>query len=60
MPKKFLLIRTACLMEDEGRDDFLGIFPTKEAAIAYAKKHGEGYFHYPSDYAIKEVKDVGP
>jgi hypothetical protein len=51
----FIVMRRACLMEDEGRHEFMGIYPTREAAAAWITAQKGQYFK-PGDYYIAEAE----
>lgn len=55
MVTKYLVIREACLMEDEGKDHHIGVYNTREEAEAkVAEWISDGYFKQ-SDMKIVEL-----
>ena len=53
----FYVVRPPCLMEDEGRTEMIGHFPSKELAkkkIEELTKLSKGYFRH-SNYKILEA-----
>lgn len=57
---RFIVIRKACLPEDEGRDDVRGSFDSRQEAMTYVLKeddNGKGYFKI-NNFVISEIKEV--
>lgn len=50
----FIIVRKAVLMEDEGREEFVKVYETREAAEKWIKDQKEEYFK-PLDYYIAET-----
>ena len=50
---KFAVIRKAVIMEDEGREEFIDVFPSYKEARAWIDSQKGEYFA-PSDYYIME------
>ena len=56
--KRYVVIRMACLMEDEGQDHVIGSYNSHEAAQARVEEwteNGKGYFKY-GDMKIVETE----
>lgn len=47
----YIVMRSPCLMEDEGRHFFVDVFPTKEEAQAWINNQ-EGEYFGPGNYYI--------
>ena len=53
---KYLVTRRACLMEDEGRNQPINVFPTKDLAEAAIVEYASSYF-YLGDFFITELEE---
>ncbi len=51
MAKQYAVIRRDCLMEDEGRQEFIRSYSSKEEAQDWIKAQKDEYFK-PQDYYI--------
>ncbi len=49
----YIVMRSPCIPEDEGRHFFCGMFESREEATGWIKKQEDEYFG-PSDYYIAE------
>jgi len=56
MSEHFVLIRKACLMEDEGRSHLVGVFVSREKAEEWLDKNAKPTDYFSrSDYEIMET-----